>query len=111
MTGFIDPFFSSGVHLAFTGGLSAAATIASSIRGITTEEECAKWHDAKVSISYTRFMLVVLGAYKQMQAQNIDVLSDISEDNFDRAFDLLRPSQLLLFHQSVIRMLTATLDL
>ncbi|KAG2139473.1 hypothetical protein BD769DRAFT_1350799, partial [Suillus cothurnatus] len=31
---FIDPFFSSGVHLAFTGGLSAALTIAASIRGI-----------------------------------------------------------------------------
>ncbi|KAF8532575.1 hypothetical protein JB92DRAFT_3103670 [Gautieria morchelliformis] len=44
---FIDPFFSSGVHLAFTGGLAAAATIASSIRGDTCEEECAKWHDAK----------------------------------------------------------------
>ncbi|KAF9450835.1 FAD/NAD(P)-binding domain-containing protein [Macrolepiota fuliginosa MF-IS2] len=88
---FVDPFFSSGVHLALTSGLSAAATIASSIRGTTSEEECAKWHDAKVSISYTRFMLVVLGAYKQMRAQEGDILSDISEDNFDRAFDIIRP--------------------
>ncbi|KXN81598.1 Tryptophan 2-halogenase [Leucoagaricus sp. SymC.cos] len=88
---FIDPFFSSGVHLAFTGGLSAAGTIASSIRGVASEEECAKWHDAKISISYTRFMLVVLGAYKQMRSQQIDILSDVGADNFDRAFDLLRP--------------------
>jgi flavine halogenase len=51
---FIDPFFSSGVHLAFTGGLAAAATIASSIRGDTCEEECAKWHDAKIGTAYTR---------------------------------------------------------
>ncbi|KAF8524134.1 putative halogenase [Hysterangium stoloniferum] len=88
---FIDPFFSSGVHLAFTGGLSAAATIASSIRGQASEEECAKWHDLKIGTAYTRFLLVVLGAYKQMRAQREDVLSDINEDNFDRAFDLIRP--------------------
>ncbi|KAJ3575479.1 hypothetical protein NP233_g1073 [Leucocoprinus birnbaumii] len=88
---FIDPFFSSGVHLAFTGALSAAGTIASSIRGTASEEECAKWHNDKVSVSYTRFLLVVLGSYKQMRSQSDNVLSDVSEDNFDRAFDLLRP--------------------
>lgn len=53
---FIDPFFSSGVHLAFTGALSAAATISSSIRGDTSEEECAKWHDSKVGTAYTRLV-------------------------------------------------------
>jgi len=88
---FIDPFFSSGVHLAFTGGLAAAATIASSIRGDATEAECAKWHDTKIGTAYTRFLLVVLGAYKQMRSQQMDVLSDVNEDNFDRAFDLIRP--------------------
>ncbi|KAF5353912.1 hypothetical protein D9756_007139 [Leucocoprinus leucothites] len=88
---FIDPFFSSGVHLAFTGGLSAAGTIATSIRGAASEEECVKWHDTKVAVSYTRFMLVVLGSYKQMRSQSENVLSDVNEDNFDRAFDLLRP--------------------
>jgi flavin-dependent dehydrogenase len=30
---FIDPFFSSGVHLALAGGLSAAVTICAAIRG------------------------------------------------------------------------------
>jgi len=93
LAGFIDPFFSSGVHLALTGALSAAGTIASSIHDTLTEEECAKWHNAKVSVAYTRFLLVVLGSYKQMKAQSVDVLSNVSEDNFDRAFDLIRPSE------------------
>ncbi|KAF9070286.1 FAD/NAD-P-binding domain-containing protein [Rhodocollybia butyracea] len=88
---FIDPFFSSGVHLAMASGLSAAATIVSSLKGVADEKECATWHDVKVGTAYTRFLLVVLGAYKQMRAQDIAVLSDINEDNFDRAFDLIRP--------------------
>ena len=40
-----------------------------------------------------RFLVVVLGAYKQIKSQREDVLSDISEDNFDRAFKLLRPGE------------------
>lgn len=51
---FIDPFFSSGVHLAFTGALSAAITIAASIRGTVKEEEAQRWHTSKVGVSYTR---------------------------------------------------------
>ncbi|KAG6856196.1 hypothetical protein H0H87_006736 [Tephrocybe sp. NHM501043] len=88
---FIDPFFSSGVHLAFTGGLSAASTIAASIRGQCTETEAAAFHNTKVGVSYTRFLVVVLGIYKQIRAQDDDVLSDVNEDNFDKAFHLLRP--------------------
>ena len=38
-----------------------------------------------------RFLVVVLSAYKQMKAQRENVLSDIGEDNFDRAFKFLRP--------------------
>jgi flavin-dependent dehydrogenase len=53
---FIDPFFSSGVHLALTGALSAAASIASSIRGEASEFEAAKYHSGKVGISYTRYV-------------------------------------------------------
>ncbi|KAF9485500.1 FAD/NAD(P)-binding domain-containing protein [Pholiota conissans] len=88
---FIDPFFSSGVHLAFTGALSAAITICASIRGSVSESEAALWHDAKVGSAYTRFLLVVLGTYKQMRNQHLPIMSDIDEDNFDRAFDLIRP--------------------
>ncbi|KAF7342746.1 hypothetical protein MSAN_01989800 [Mycena sanguinolenta] len=87
----IDPFFSSGVHLAFASGLSAASTIAASIRGQCTEAEAIAFHNAKTGTSYTRFLLVVLSVYRQITAQAAPVLSDIDEDNFDRAFDFLRP--------------------
>ncbi|KAJ7196283.1 putative halogenase [Mycena pura] len=88
---FIDPFFSSGVHLAFNGGLAAAATISAAIRGDCTEEEASRFHTEKVGTSYTRFMLVVLAAYRQLTRQNDPVLSDVEEDNYDRAFDFIRP--------------------
>lgn len=51
---FIDPFFSSGVHLAMTGAISAAASIAASIRGDCDEMGAAAWHSKRVAISYTR---------------------------------------------------------
>ena len=109
LAAFIDPFFSSGIHLAMTGGLSAAASIAASIRGDCLESEAAEWHSQRVSVSYTRwgfffplrsmltpilllsFLIVVLSAYKQMRAQSKNVLCDIGEDNFDKAFSFLRP--------------------
>ncbi|KAF7321539.1 hypothetical protein MKEN_00674800 [Mycena kentingensis (nom. inval.)] len=88
---FIDPFFSSGIHLAMTSSLSACATICASIRGDCFETTAADWHTKRVSTSYTRFQVVVLSAYKQIRSQSDDVLSDIDEDNFDRAFAYLRP--------------------
>ena len=51
---FIDPFFSSGVHLALLGGLTAAVSIAASIKKQCTEEMAWKFHDVKVSTAYTR---------------------------------------------------------
>jgi flavine halogenase len=36
-------------------------------------------------------LIVVLSAYKQIRAQSNGVLFDVDEDNFDRAFKLLRP--------------------
>ena len=116
---FIDPFFSSGVHLALAGGLTAATSIAAAIRGHCSEEEAWKFHDTKVAVSYTRwvqcffsaaeflshslnatvmdsFLLVVMGAYKQIRAQEQPVLSDVDEDNFDRAFDIIRPGKKLV---------------
>ncbi len=106
---FIDPFFSSGIHLAFTGGLSAASTIAASIRGNCTEAEACGFHSSKVGTAYTRyeffkgmsahlliakypsFLLVVLGVYKQIRSQETAVLYEVDEDNFDKAFHFLRP--------------------
>jgi len=52
---FIDPFFSSGVHLAMTSALSAAATICASIRRHCHESRAADWHTRRVSTSYTRY--------------------------------------------------------
>ncbi|KAL4909260.1 hypothetical protein BDW74DRAFT_146269 [Aspergillus multicolor] len=88
---FIDPFFSSGVHLALTGGLAAATTIAASIRGDVSEETAAKWHTSKVSQAYSWFLFAVLAAYRQMRNQGVDVLNGLSEGNFDRAFNLFGP--------------------
>ena len=51
---FIDPFFSSGIHLALTGGLSAACTIAASIRGTCPEEDAINYHNLKIGTAYTR---------------------------------------------------------
>lgn len=53
---FIDPFFSSGIHLAFTGGLSAAATIAATIRGDCDDRVSAEYHSQRIGISYTRYV-------------------------------------------------------
>jgi flavine halogenase len=36
-------------------------------------------------------LIVVLSAYKQIRTQSSGVLSDVDEDNFDRAFKFLRP--------------------
>lgn len=40
-----------------------------------------------------RFLVVVLSAYKQIRSQRENVLSDIGEDDFDRAFKFLRPGK------------------
>lgn len=90
---FIDPFFSSGVHLAMTSGLAAATTISAVLRGDIDEGTAAQWHTSKVREGYARFLLVVLSAYKQMMHQDEPVLSDLNEDNFDRAFSFFKPGE------------------
>lgn len=89
---FIDPYFSSGVHLALSSALSAAVTICASRRGDCDEATAAKWHSTKVAEGYTRFLLVVLSALKQIREQDEPVLSDWDENGFDRAFAFFRPS-------------------
>lgn len=90
---FIDPFFSSGVHLALTSGLSAATTICASRKGQCDEATAAQWHSRKVAEGYTRFLLVVLSALKQIRQGDEAVLADFDEDGFDRAFAFFRPSK------------------
>ena len=88
---FIDPYFSSGVHLALSGALSAAVTISAAIRGDTDEQTAWKWHTNGVTERYTRFLLVVLGATKQIRHRDAPVLNESNEDGFDRAFSIIRP--------------------
>ncbi|KAL9598782.1 MAG: hypothetical protein Q9219_004280 [cf. Caloplaca sp. 3 TL-2023] len=88
---FIDPFYSSGVHLAMVGALSAATTISAAIRGDYEEDVAAKWHSSKIADGYSRFLLVVLSAYKQMRRQDQSILSGVGADNFDEAFAAFQP--------------------
>lgn len=88
---FIDPLFSSGVHLAMTGGLSAAVTICASLRGDCAEEEAGEWHSSKVGEAYTRFLLVVRSAMEQIHGREKAVLNGLDEATFNVAFDHFRP--------------------
>ncbi|PHH66609.1 hypothetical protein CDD81_6446 [Ophiocordyceps australis] len=90
---FIDPLFSSGYHLAITTGLSAALTIAASLRGEHDEQTAGSWHSKKTLESYTRFYLAVGSAAKQIRGQDEPVLLDENNEGFQRAFDILRPSK------------------
>ncbi|KAM3064982.1 hypothetical protein ACMFMG_001190 [Clarireedia jacksonii] len=88
---FVDPFFSSGVHLALNAGLSAATTICASIKGQASELVAATWHSKKVATSYTRFLVVVSSALKQILEREEPVIADFDEKSFDRAFQHFRP--------------------
>ena len=89
--GFIDPFFSSGVHMAFLGGLFAAATICSSRKGEFDEQTAATFHDRCVRRAYTRFVLAVSGVYVQIRNQSQVVLHGIANEDLQLAFNMLQP--------------------
>ncbi len=89
--GFIDPFFSSGVHMAFLSGLSAAATICSSIKGEVEEWRAGVFHDRCVRRAYTRFVLAVSGVYMQIRNQTEVVLHGVANEDLQMAFNLLQP--------------------
>lgn len=38
-----------------------------------------------------RFQMIVLSAYKQIRATRFDVLNDVDEDGYERAFTTIRP--------------------
>ena len=90
---FIDPFFSSGVHLALVGGLSAAITIAAVLRGDCAETTAGGWHSRKVADCYNRFLLVVLSAYRQIRRQDQNILGNGDADSLDEAFNMFNPSK------------------
>jgi hypothetical protein len=88
---FIDPFFSSGVHLALSSALSAAATIQAARRGDCDEKKAMDWHSDRVSEGYHRFLLVVLTSLRQIRGQAQPLLNDFNEAGFDKAFAAFRP--------------------
>ena len=88
---FIDPYFSSGMHLALSGALSAAVTICASTKGDCDEQTAFNWHSKGVAERYTRFLLIVMGATKQIRSKEAPVLNSSDEDGFDEAFSLIRP--------------------
>ncbi|KAJ7719959.1 FAD/NAD(P)-binding domain-containing protein [Mycena metata] len=88
---FIDPYLSSGVHLAVSSGLSAAASICSSMKGDCTEDEAFRFHNAKVKASYARFVFIIRSVYEHIRSPEATTLSSDDEDNFDRAFAEFRP--------------------
>ncbi|MEZ4383568.1 MAG: NAD(P)/FAD-dependent oxidoreductase [Nannocystaceae bacterium] len=88
---FIDPLFSTGVHMAFLGALAAAASIASELRDGLTPAAAAAFHDSCVRKAYTRFAVIVAGMYKQIRAQDATVLYGVEGADFRRAFELVLP--------------------
>ena len=90
---FIDPYFSSGVHLAVASGLSAAMTIQAARKGDCSEFTSAKWHSNKVTEGYTRFLLIVMTVLRQLRQQSQNLLSSDDEEGFDMAFGFIRPGR------------------
>jgi flavin-dependent dehydrogenase len=91
---FIDPLFSTGIHLAFVGAVTAAASISSLTSGTRTfgdEAEIARFHHDYVDLAYTRFLVAVLSVYLQMGAQQDAVLADLGGQPVGRAFDMITP--------------------
>jgi len=90
---FIDPYFSSGVHLALASGLSAAMTIQAVRRCECNEFSAAKWHSSKVTEGYTRFLVIVMAVLRQLRKQEQSVLGDADESGFDSAFGFIQPGK------------------
>jgi flavine halogenase len=88
---FIDPLFSQGIHMALLGGLSAAATLCSTMRGEWDEPAMYEYHDAFVRRAYTQFLVVLSGWYRQIRNQDKVNLLGVTKENYQLAFDLVTP--------------------
>lgn len=106
---FIDPYFSSGVHLALSSSLSAVATIQAARKGDCDEKTASQWHNDKVKEGYTVFLLIVLATMKQIRSKLEPILSDWDEDGFERAFSFYRPSK-SHFEQHTLRVWGLTIN-
>jgi flavine halogenase len=88
---FIDPLFSTGVHMALLGAASSAATIASHERGEIDEATAIAFHDRCIRKNYVRFSIIVSAMYKQIRRQDAVVLYGIEQADFRDAFDIILP--------------------
>jgi flavin-dependent dehydrogenase len=88
---FIDPLFSTGVHLALLGAFSAVAGIASELRDEVDSATALDFHDRCIRKAYVRFAVIVSGMYKQIRQQDELVLYGIDKKDFRRAFDVILP--------------------
>jgi flavin-dependent dehydrogenase len=61
---FLDPLLSTGVHLATYGGLTAAASIATYLRGEMSEADALAFHEYTYRRAYERFLTLVSRMYK-----------------------------------------------
>jgi flavine halogenase len=88
---FIDPLFSQGIHMALLGGLSAASTLCSSMRGEWDEAAMGEYHDTFVRRAYTQFLVVLSGWYRQIRNQEQVNLHGVTKENYQLAFDAVTP--------------------
>jgi flavin-dependent dehydrogenase len=66
---FLDPLLSSGVHLATTSGLLAAAAISTALRGELSEQEVSEYYDAAYRLAYVRFLVLVSTLYRNYRGK------------------------------------------
>jgi hypothetical protein len=50
-----------------------------------------RYHDSYIRRAYTHFIIVLAGWYRQIRNQGKVVLHGVSQDNYQLAFDMVRP--------------------
>lgn len=91
---FIDPLLSTGVHLATHASMLCAASVASILRGETTEEQAMAFFEKSYRMAYLRLVIIVSGLYAQYNGKDsyfwqAQVLTHHDYDDsgaFDEAF-------------------------
>ena len=71
---------SSGVHLATTSGMLAAAGIASAVYDNLDEQGVAMHYDAAYRMAYTRFLVLVSSLIEKLSRQPVVVLAGPADD-------------------------------
>jgi flavin-dependent dehydrogenase len=89
--GFIDPLFSTGVHMAGVGALSAAASLCGMRKDGVDEARSWSFHNKLVRRSYSRFIVTVAAMYQQVWNQGEIVLPGITPQSWQSAFDMIQP--------------------